>query len=322
MDLHTRYLGLDLPHPFVVGACPLSDDIDMVRRLEDAGAAALVMRSLFQEQVTEETRTPREPSPSDPTEISGPRGPDPYLEQIRRLKAAVDLPIVASLNGTTPGRWLECARLVEEAGADAIEVDFYFVATDPRDGADVVEERVLEMVRMVLADVQIPVAVKLSPFFTALASFARRLDRIGIRGLALFNRFYQPDIDPHELRIAPTLQLSESSELLLRLRWLAILCDRIVAPLAVTGGVHDAQDAVKAIMAGASAVQVVSAILRDGPERIGQLRRDVVDWMRARDYESLGQMRGQMSLLRCRDPQEFERVNYLRVLQGWSGAPG
>ena len=310
----------------MVGSSPLADDLDMVRRLEDAGASAVVMRSLFEEQITGDA--PREsgnrcgaltwtPAPHDFAV-----GPDEYLEQIRRLKETISVPVIASLNGTSPGDWLRYAGLIEEAGADALELNFYLIATDPDCGAQVLEDRVVSMVQVVLDGVRIPVSVKLSPFFTALPNFARRLDRTGIRGLVLFNRFYQPDIRPEELRVVPALSLSDSSELLLRIRWLAILCDRIVSSLAVTGGVHDAGDAIKSIMAGANAVQLVSAILRHGPGRITADRDQLGQWMEERGFESVTQMRGTMSLLRCPDPREFERGNYLRVLQSWEEERG
>jgi len=326
MDLQTPYLGLTLAHPIMVGSSPLADDLDMVRRLEDAGTAAIVMRSLFEEQITGDP--PRGGESYPPPDLGAglawtphlhdfALGPDEYLEQIRHLKNAVSVPVIASLNGTRPGEWLRYAGLIQEAGADALELNFYLIATDPDLGAQDLEDRVVTMVQAVLDEVRIPVSVKLSPFFTALASFARRLDRTGIRGLVLFNRFYQPDIRPEEFRVVPALSLSEPSELLLRIRWLAILCDRIVSSLAVTGGVHDAGDAIKAIMAGANAVQLVSAILRHGPERISILRDQLGLWMEEREFESVTQMRGTMSLLRCPDPREFERGNYLRVLQSW-----
>jgi len=328
MDLSTRYLGLELPHPFMPGACPLADDLGTVRRLEDAGAAAIVLRSLFEEQITGEQLAAHEAMDlhgdsfgealsfmPDPQEFA--LGPEEYLEQIRRVRAAVDVPVIASLNGTTAGGWLSYAEMMEEAGAHALELNVYQVATDPGRTGEEVEAEILEMVKTVVRHVDIPVAVKLSPFHTALAHFARELDQAGARGLILFNRFYQPDIDVEELDVTPVLHLSDSHELLLRLRWMAILSERVIASLAVTGGVHTGMDALKAVMAGAHAVQVVSALLQNGPEHLAQIRREVERWLVEHEYESLAQAQGSMGLLRCPDPKAFERGNYLRVLQSW-----
>jgi dihydroorotate dehydrogenase (fumarate) len=330
VNLATTYLGLDLPHPFMPGASPLADDLDGVRRLEDAGAAAIVLRSLFEEQIRGEQlaahRSMDHASNSfgealsylpDPADFA--LGPQEYLEHLRRVRAAVGVPVIASLNGTTPGGWLEYAALMQEAGADALELNVYHVATDPHEGSDAVETRMLGVVRTVVEAVDIPVAVKVSPFFTSLTHFARKLDDAGAKGIVLFNRFYQPDIDPENLELVPVLHLSDSEELLLRLRWLAILSARVVAHLAVTGGVHTAGDAVKAIMAGAEAVQMVSALLTHGPGHLATVREGVERWMVEREYESLDQMRGSMDLHRCPDPTELERGNYMRMLQGWRG---
>ena len=244
-------------------------------------------------------------------------GPERYLEQIERLKARLSVPLIASLNGVTAGGWTEYARLIEQAGADALELNVYEVATDPLVGADQIERRTLDLVRSVREGVSIPIAVKLSPFYTAFAHFAHQLDQNGIDGLVLFNRFYQPDIDPEELQTLPRLRLSSSAELLLRLRWLAVLYGHVDCSLAVTGGVHEPLDAVKALMAGADAVQMVSAVLRDGPAAITRVRDGLVSWLQEHEYEELAQLRGSMSLQRCPDPAAFERGNYLRVLQSW-----
>ena len=328
MNLTTSYLGLNLAHPFMPGASPLVDDLDDVRRLEDAGASAIVMRSLFEEQIRGEQLSahasidvPAESYGEALSYLPDPRefalGPHEYLEQLRKVREAVDVPVIGSLNGTTPGGWLEHAALMEEAGAAAIELNVYHVASDPHDTGDAVEERTLQMIRTVVQAVDVPVAVKLSPFFTSLTHFARRVDETGAKGLVLFNRFYQPDINPDDFEVVPVLQLSDSRELLLRLRWLAILSARVVAHLAVTGGVHTVNDAIKAIMAGAEAVQMVSALLQHGPEHLKTVREGVVQWMEEREYESITQMQGSMDLHRCPDPTEFERGNYMRVLQGW-----
>jgi dihydroorotate dehydrogenase (fumarate) len=330
MDLSTTYLGFDLPHPLMAGAGPLADDLDTVRRLEDAGSAAIVMRSLFEEQLTGEQLATHayleEPSDSFAEALSylpSPEafalGPEEYLEQLQRIKAAVGVPLVASLNGTTRGGWLEFARLLEQAGADGLELNVYQLATDPERSAEDLEDETLAMVRAIKESIHVPVAIKLSPFYTSLAHFARRLDEAKADGLVVFNRFYQADIDVEELAVERVLHLSDSSELLLRLRWLAILSGQVRASLAVSGGVHTPGDVVKAVMSGAHAVQVVSALLRHGPEHLMTLRRQVAEWMEEHGYDSLAQMRGSMSLARCPDPSAYERANYMQILQSWQG---
>jgi len=331
MDLSTTYLGFALPHPLMPGASPMVDDLDLVRRLEDAGAAAIVMHSLFEEQITLEqvatfahTETHRnsfgEALSFFPSPDSFALGPDAYLNQIRRIKEAVRVPVIASLNGASPGGWLAYAQLMEQAGADALELNVYTLATDPSESSDTVEERTLDMVRTVQAGIHIPVAVKLSPFYTAFAHFAQRLDAAGPAGLVLFNRFYQPGIDIEALEVRRELHLSDSAELPLRLRWLAILSGRVHAALAVTGGVHEVGDVIQAIMAGAHAVQMVSALLRHGPEHLSALRRGLAEWLEAHEYNSLQQMQGSMSLRTCPDPQAYERANYMLMLQSWKPA--
>ncbi len=325
MDLRTTYLGFSLPHPLMPGASPLVDDLDTVRQLEDAGAAAIVMHSLFEEQITfEQLGTVHNmdvhaesfgealsyfPEPSEYA-----LGPDQYLDQIRRIKEAVGVPVIASLNGTTPAGWLKYAALIQAAGADALELNVYAIATGTEETATTFERRLFEIVRIVREAISIPVAVKLSPFFSALAHVARELAGLGVNGLVLFNRFYQPDIDPEELTVVPHLRLSDSSELLLRLRWLAILSGRIPTSLAASGGVHTAIDAIKAVMTGAHAVQLVSALLERGPSYLAVVRNQMAEWLELHEYESLAQMRGSMDLQRCPDPSAFERANYMRVL--------
>src|SRR5262249_8176024 len=245
-----------------------------------------------------------------------------YLEHLRRIKETVRVPVIASLNGVTSGGWLRYARLIEEAGADALELNVYSLATDPTEDARAVEDRAVEMVREVGGAVRIPVAVKLSPFYTAFANFAHRLDDAGPAGLILFNRFGQPGIDVEELEVRRELHLSDSSELPLRLRWLAILSGNLRATLAVTGGVHTALDVVQSVMAGAHAVQMVSALLRHGPEHLAVLRRDVARWLEEHEYGSLREMRGSMSMRTCPDPQAYERANYMLMLQSWRPASG
>jgi dihydroorotate dehydrogenase (fumarate) len=328
MDLSTTYLGFRLPHPVMPGASPLVDDLDVVRRLEDAGASALVMRSLFEEQIVMEQMASVQNLDSHegtfaealsyfPGTDAFRMGPDEYLEQLQRAKAAVGVPVIASLNGVSPGGWLDFARLMAEAGADALELNVYHLATDPEEAGEAVESRVADMIRSVKEHVSVPLAVKLSPFYSALAHFSRRLDGAGVDGIVLFNRFYQPDIDVDELEAKRVLNLSDSSELLLRLRWMAVLSGRVQASLAVSGGVHTALDAVKAVMTGAHAVQMVSAVLKKGPEVLAEVRQGMADWLDEHEYESLEQMQGSMSLLRCPDPRAYERANYMEILQGW-----
>jgi dihydroorotate dehydrogenase (fumarate) len=328
MDLSTRYLGLDLPHPLMPGASPLVDDLDTVRRLEDAGAAAIVMHSLFEEQLNRDRMNALRATEGMADSFAEaqslfPRldnfalGPETYLEQLRKIKAAVKVPVIASLNGTSAAGWTEHARLIEQAGADALELNVYLVAAGLDDNSTRVEDLVVAIARAVRQTVAIPVAVKLSPFFSALGAIVRRLEAEKVDGLVLFNRFYQPDIDIEALETVARLELSSSSELLLRLRWLAILSGRVKPSLAVSGGVHTAADAIKAIMAGAHAVQVVSALLRHGPGHLAKLRQELKDWLERHEYESLAQMQGSMNLSRSPDPAAYERANYMAVLQGW-----
>lgn len=328
MDLSTRYLGFDLPHPLMPGASPLVDDLDTVRRLEDAGAAAIVMHSLFEEQILQDranAERARETGADSFAEALSylpgldhfTLGPEAYLEQIRRIKAAVRVPVIASLNGTSPEGWTDYAKLIEQAGADALELNVYFLATGFEDSAGAIENRVVALADRVKRTVGIPVAVKLSPFFSALSNLARRLETAKIDGLVLFNRFYQPDLDIETLEAVPRLELSSSSELLLRLRWLAILSGQVKPSLACSGGVHTVADAVKAIMAGANAVQVVSAVLKRGPAALTELRDGLASWLEQHEYDSLKQMQGSMNLSRCPNPAAFERGNYMAVLQSW-----
>jgi dihydroorotate dehydrogenase (fumarate) len=320
MDLTTRYLGLTLPHPLILGASPLVTDLGAVRRAEDSGAAAVVMQSLFEEQIVHVGGTgARQESFADALYYGSHRseltlGPDEYLEQIRRLKDAVRLPIVASLNGTNNGEWLDYARLVDQAGADALELNAYRVATDPEETAEDVERRIVDMLRTVKSKTSLPVAVKLSPYHTALANLARRLEAAHADGLVLFNRFYQPDIDLDAREVTHRLELSSSSELLLRLRWLAVLSPQVRLTLAVSGGVHSVTDVVKALMTGAHGVQIVSAILKYGSSHFAQLLVELTDWLEAHGYHSLEQVRGSLNVASSPDPSVYERVNYLRVL--------
>jgi dihydroorotate dehydrogenase (fumarate) len=328
MDLATTYMGLRLPHPLMVGASPLARDLDAVRRLEDAGAAAIVMSSLFEEQlVMEQIASIALASPDEET-YAGVVGyfegmdhfkldPDGYLEQLQRIKDAVFVPVIASLNGISRGGWLNFAKLLHQAGADALELNVYFVATGVDESGAAIEQQTIDMLRAVKDQLEIPVAVKLSPFYTALAHFARDLDAAGADGLVLFNRFCQPDIDVETMEIKHQMELSTPHELLLRLRWLAILHGRVKCSLAVTGGVHAPLDVVKAVMTGASAVQVVSSVLRDGPTRLTTFREELADWLEEHEYDSIQQILGCMSLARCPDPKAYERANYMEILQSW-----
>jgi len=328
MDLSTTYLGLKLPHPFMPGASVLSEDIDTVKRLEDSGAAAIVISSLFEEQIRAEQMsthmayeqaTGRSAEALDflPDPPAFRVGPEEYLEHIRACKQAVDVPIIGSLNGSSLGGWLDYAKLIEEAGADALELNVYYMATDPKEFGLDIRHVTNEMISTVKQAVNIPVAVKMSQFYTSVANAALDMTEAGADGLVLFNRFYQPDIDIEELEVIRSLRLSDSTELNLRLRWLAVLCGRVDCDLAVTGGVHTPVDAIKAIMCGAQAVQMVSALLKNGPEHLKAIRQGVEFWLVEHEYESLQQMLGSMSLDRCPDPAGYERANYMHILKSW-----
>lgn len=326
MDLSSVYLGFALPHPLIAGASPLADDIDRVRRLEDAGAAAIVMRSLFQEQIEADALGYRdvlevhqdfyaEAQSFVPQPDWFRLGPEEYLEQLARIKAAVDLPVLGSLNGTTLGGWIGYAGLMAEAGADAIELNVYELETDPTEDAQAVEARTLELVAAVKHALDIPIAIKLSPYYSALAHFAVRLEGAGADGMVLFNRLYQPDIDIEALEVERSLTLSTSDELVLRLQWLATLSPVVTCSLAASGGVHSARDALKAVMAGADAVQMVSALLQRGPEYLTEVRLELAQWLEAHEYESLDQARASMNLETCPDPRAYGRINYIHLLQ-------
>lgn len=332
VDLSVRCLGLDLPHPLIVGASPLTDHLDMVKRLEDAGAAALVMRSLFEEQITAEqlaamrhyerhTEAHPEAQSYAPDLPVFALGTEQYLEQLARIKQAVRIPVVASLNGVTTGGWIQYAKWMEEAGASALEVNLYSLPSDPEDEPTAVEARLIELVRQVTLSIQIPVSVKISQFYSSIPAFLRKLETAGAKGAVLFNRFYQPDIDVENLQIDRALHLSTSAELNLRLQWLAIVSPQTKLTMFASGGIHEPIDVVKAILAGAHGVQTVSALLRKGPSHLSALIRGLRTWMEAHEYESVSAMRGSMNLARCPDPEAWLRANYMHLLQGWhSGA--
>ena len=329
MDLSTTYAGLELAHPFIAGASPLADTLDSARQAEEGGAAAIVMRSLFEEQIDAEalaTHHATEPHGHsfgeatsylpDPDEFA--IGADEYIDRLGLLTRSLGIPVFASLNGTTAGGWLAHARMMEQAGAAAIELNVFEVASDVHETSAAVEQRLVEMVGQVRAGVSIPVTVKLSPFFASLPNVAMKFIEAGANGLVLFNRFFEPDIDIEELEIRPHMTLSSSSELALRLRWLAILSPLKGASLAVTGGVHTVTDAVKALMCGASAVQMVSALLMRGPQRLRAMTGELTAWLTEHEYGGLGDLQGSMNVARCPDPGAYLRGNYMRMLQTWT----
>jgi dihydroorotate dehydrogenase (fumarate) len=328
MKLSTNYLGLKLRNPLVVGASPFADNLNAVVQLQDAGAGALVMRSLFEEQIDMEQRAlnyllemPAE-SYSEATSYfphyeEYQLTPDNYLKQIGQLKSALTIPVIASLNGFRPGGWTDYARKFESAGADAIELNLYHLVTNPHMNAAEVEADMLEIVADVASEVKIPVAVKISSFHTAPAHFCLALESAGAKGVVLFNRFYQPDINIEELEVQPQLKLSDPSELLLRLRWLAIISPHMKGSLASTGGAHSAEDVIKAILSGAHAVQLVSVLLKHGPRYLSTILQGLKAWMDEHGYESVEEFRGAMNLKRCPDASAFERANYQKILQSW-----
>lgn len=329
LDLQTTYLGLPLKNPLVASASPLSKRVDMVRRLEDAGAAAIVMYSLFEEQITHESNeldyylshganTYAEALSYFPDLSHYNVGPELYLEQISHLKKAVDIPIIGSLNGISSGGWIEYAHNIQRAGADALELNIYYLSTDVDLSGEKLEESYIQLVRDLHSTIHIPIAIKLSPFFTALPHFAKRLVEAGANGLVLFNGFYQPDFDLENLQVVPNLELSTSHELRLPLRWIALLYGRIQADFALTSGVHSEYDVLKAVMAGAQVVMMASELLTNGPERVAQILMGLRTWMEEHEYESLEQMRGSMSQQAVAEPAAFERANYMKVLQSFS----
>ena len=320
MNLKTNYLGIPLPHPLIVGSSSLTNDLDSVRELEDEGAAALVLRSLYEEEIVTEQMDAffHSESHGDSSAEAGSYfpepdlalGPDEYLEHLQRVKQAVAIPVIASLCGTSTCSWVSHARLLEQAGADAVELDLYHSASDAQTGAAEVELQMIEVVREVKQGLNIPVAAKLSPLFTAFANFASRLDAVNVDGLVLFTRFHKVDIDVVELEVLRAVQWSDSSELQLRLRAAAVLAGRVKASIAIAGGVHTALDVVKATMAGANVTQLVSAIMKNGPRHLRVLRAELRAWMAAYEWTSLDEMRGNMSFQRIPDPAAYERATY------------
>jgi dihydroorotate dehydrogenase (fumarate) len=329
VDLRTRYLGLELKHPIVASASPLTGSLESLKRLEAAGAGAVVLPSLFEEQLEHEEMSTHnlmlygaELSPEAtgffPELQSQAGSADRYLALIADAKRALKVPVIASLNGYTPGGWTKIARQFEGAGADAIELNVYFLATQLDDTSAAVEARYIELVRSVAGEVKIPVAVKVAPYFSAMANMAQRLTQAGASGLVLFNRFLQPDIELEELEVTPHLVLSTSDELRLALRWIAILRGRVSASLAATGGAHTPEDILKLLLAGADCVMVASSLLKMGPAHIGTLVRGITDWMVERQYTSVEQMKGSLSQQACPDPDAFERANYMKALKSYT----
>jgi len=327
IDLSTKYLGLELRTPLVASASPLSHELDGIRRLEDAGASAIVLYSLFEEQLRQEslvlehtlaagTESFAESLTYFPEPVEFHTGSEEYLKHIARAKAAVNVPIIASLNGATLGGWTEYARRMEEAGADAIECNVYFLPTDMETSSAKIESTYLEIVRAVKQVVHVPVAVKLSPYFSNMANMAKRLEETGADGLVLFNRFYQPDIDLENLELRPNVLLSTPQDLRLPLTWIGILYGRVKASLAATSGIHQAEDVIKMLMVGASATMMCSILLREGHDHIRFVERQLQNWMADHEYESVRQMQGSMSQLRCADPSAFERAQYMRAVKG------
>lgn len=329
MDMTTEYLGLKLKNPLVASASPMSRDVSTARRLEDAGVSAMVVYSLFQEQIEHEsdwhdhfqsfgTESYAEATSYFPRVPQFPRGPEEYCAHIQAIKQAVGIPVIASLNGSSLGGWTAYARKLEQAGADALELNIYHVATDPNESAADVEQRYVDVLTAVRHTVQLPVALKIGPYFTSLAHFAKRLDDHGVNGLVLFNRFYQPDIDLESLEIVPDLVLSSPHEMRLPLRWIAVLDAVVDANLAATTGVYTSTDALKLLMAGADVTMLCAALLRQGPKVVGDMLRGMESWMEEHEYLGVKQLQGSMNQRACSDPAAFERANYMHALQSYA----
>jgi dihydroorotate dehydrogenase (fumarate) len=329
MDLTTKYLKLDLKNPLVVSPSPLCEDLGKIRQMEDAGAGAVVLHSLFEEQMkiesamldeglTAGTESYAESVTFFPDMSRYNLGPDGYLEHIRRAKEAVDIPIIASLNGTSTGGWTRYAKSMEDAGADALELNIYYLPSDPDMTAADVEQLYCDLVSKVKATVRIPVAVKLGPHFSSMANIARRLDHAGADALVLFNRFYQPDFDLESLEVVPSLELSHPHELLLRLHWVGILFGNIRPDLAITGGVHGATEVLKSMMAGARVAMMTSALLKHGVDHLAVVLGDLQSWMEEHEYTSIQQMQGSLSQKSAAEPEAFHRANYMKVLSSYS----
>ncbi len=328
MDLSTTYLGLKLKNPLVPSASPLSHTLDGMKALEDAGASAIVMYSLFEEQIAHEvaeidfylsygSESFAESLTYFPGTTEYNLGPDEYIELIRRAKASLDIPIIASLNGITVGGWMKYASKMEQAGADALELNVYYIPTDPFLTSADVEDRYAEILHAVRQSVSIPIAMKLSPYFSSFAHVAQRFVAAGANGLVLFNRFYQPDIDLHTLDVRPGVTLSSSFAMRLPMRWIAILHGQVKASLAATSGIHNVEDVLKMLMAGADVTMMCSALLKNGPAHLGKVLSDLERWMLEHEYVSITQMKGSMSQRSVADPSAFERANYMKALNSF-----
>jgi dihydroorotate dehydrogenase (fumarate) len=332
-DLRTTYLGLELKNPLVPSASPLSRDLDAAKRLEDAGASAIVMYSLFEEEVLHDERSVvrflaeqdigyAESSSFLPEPVTYKTRVEEYLEQLAKLKESLDIPVIASLNGISASGWIQHGKELQEAGADALELNVYYVAADAKEGGAEVESRYVELLHDLKGHVSIPITMKLSPQFSSVAHMVRLIDEAGADGVALFNRFYQPDIDLETLGVVHRLQLSNPEEALLRIRWIAILFGRVKCSLAITGGVHTADTALKALLAGADVIHLCSALLQHGPEHLGKVLKGMEEWLEELEYESVEQLKGSVSQARCGDPAAYERANYVNVLDSYSPPPG
>lgn len=332
MDLSTTYLGLNLDNPVVPSASPLSKSLDGIKRLHEAGAGAIVMHSLFEEQINANsleidhflssgTESFGEALSYFPEMDSYEVGPDSYLEHIREAKECISIPVIGSLNGVSSGGWVSYAKMIEEAGADALELNIYYIPTDPDKSGVEIESVYLEIIREICQSVRIPVAVKFGPFFSSIPNMAKKMTQVGARGLVMFNRFYQPDFDIQEMEVVPNLILSNSDELRLPLRWTAILYKKLKADIAITSGVHNGTDVIKGILAGANITMLASELLVHGIHRITEIKSEITHWMEDYEYESISQMRGSMSQINTPEPAAFERANYMKVLQSLKQDP-
>jgi dihydroorotate dehydrogenase (fumarate) len=333
VDLSTEYLGLKLKNPLVPSASPLSKTLDSARHLEDAGAAGIVMHSLFEEKIEEEdAQVARffhqqslghgEADSFHPVPVNYLSYEEDYLEHLQALKASLDIPIIASLNGTTPGGWVNYASSLQEAGADALELNVYYIPASPDEDSRQVEDRYVEILEALRQTISIPIAMKLSPQFSSVVNFAKRLEQAGANGLVLFNRFYQPDIDLETLEVVPRLELSTSEESLMRIRWLAILHGRVDCSLAITGGVHNTRDVLKSLLAGADVTHMCSALLQHGPDHLAVVLSSLQEWLQEREYDSVEQLKGSISQRNATDSSAFLRANYVSVLDSFQPPPG
>ena len=330
MDLTTKYLGLKLRTQLVVSASPLSNEIDDIKLMEDCGASAVVLHSLFEEQIEMEERAFHfHVSSHMDTSAESSTGFLPnftdfifdsehYLEHIQKTKATVSVPVIGSLNGITRGGWENYSKLIEQAGADALELNFYDLPTEPSHSCVDIETRYIDILKSIRAQVKIPLSIKLSPFYSSLPHFVQQLSAAGANGIVMLNRLYQPDIDIETLKTVPSLYLSDSSELALRLRWLAILEPHFKGSMAVAGGVHTTVDVIKSLMAGAATAQMVSALMKNGPSHFNKIENELREWLAEHEYESIQQITGSMSLRTCPDPSAFGRTNYMKILHGWN----